>query len=125
MPELSAQMEDTLRQAMADADALRTRILELLQQTGYEDLEHGALGLDIVHHVIDEVLEHSGLGGHIEGTSDPDAHRQAESWKADVERILGEAKQLLTTHDNEDLENAIKALTVAEGSLEEVAERYE
>jgi hypothetical protein len=110
---------------MADADALRARILDLHVQTGYEDLEHGALGLEIVHHAIDEVLEHTGLGGRIAGSQDAEAHRMAERWKADVERILGEANELLATHENEDLETAIKALTVAEGSLEEVAERYE
>lgn len=125
MPGLTSEHEQALRQAMGDADALRARIMELHQQTGYEDLEHGALGLEIVHHAIDEVLEHTGLGGHIAGTPDLEAHRQAEGWRADVQRILAEAAQLLATHDNEDLETAVKALTVAEGSLEEVAERYE
>jgi hypothetical protein len=125
MPELSTENAQALRTAIGDADALRERILMLYRETEYEDLEHAAIGLEIVHHAIDEVLEHTGLGGHIGGTPDADAHRQADAWQADVRRILVEAGRLLTTHDNEDLETAIKALTVAAGSLEEVAERYE
>jgi hypothetical protein len=40
---------------------------------------------------------------------------------------LGEAweSHLLKTHPGEDLETALKALEIAEGSLEEVVERYE
>jgi hypothetical protein len=41
--------------------------------------------------------------------------------------FLGEAweSHLLKTHPGEDLETALKALEIAEGSLEEVVERYE
>ena len=36
-----------------------------------------------------------------------------------------ELQQLMGSHPSEDLETAIKAPTIAEGSLHEVAERYE
>ena len=38
-------------------------------------------------------------------------------------RVQGE--KFLKTHPSEDLETALKALGIAEGSLEEVAEHYE
>jgi hypothetical protein len=125
MPEITPQAEAALKQAMSDSLALHERLMSLYRETQYEDLEHGAMALEIVKHTIEETLEHKGLGGHILGTNDPDAHRQAEGWKADVERIIASAAQLLTSHSNEDLEIAIKALTIAEGSLEEVAEKYQ
>jgi hypothetical protein len=125
MPEMSVETEAAVRAAMTDADALRERMLALYQQTDYEDLEHGAMALEIVHHTLGEVLEHKGLGGHIEATADSAAHAQAERLKSMVEHAIADASDLLRSHQNEDLETAIKALTIAEGSLEEVAERYE
>ena len=104
---------------------MRQRVLALHRETLYEDLEHGAIGLDITGHAIGEVLEHLGLGGGIVPTHDGEAHRQAEAWRGDVQRLMAEAGALLRTHPNEDLDTAIKALMVAAGSLKEVAERYE
>ena len=104
---------------------LRQRVTDLHKRTGYEDLEHAALGLEIVEHALEEVAEHTGLGGHIEGTHDAAAHQQAEGFVDQVRRLQEQARSFLSTHPSEDLETALKALTIAEGSLHEVAERYE
>ena len=114
-----------IRKAMTAAGELRGEIHRLYERVHNEDLSHALLGLDIVVHALDEVLEHRGLGGTIEHQSDPDAHARARAWLGDVERVHREATALLGTHPNEDLETALKALTVAAGSLDEVAERYE
>ena len=125
MSELNQQTEQALRQAKADAEALRDRIQTLSRETKYEDLEHAGLGLDIVEHALEEVLEHTGLGGEIGHEPDPAAHRQTVGWLNDVKRIHTEATEFLASHPSEDLETALKALTIATGSLEEVEERYE
>jgi hypothetical protein len=125
MPELSDAHEKALREVNGEIAALRERIGAIHAQTQYEDLEHAGLGLQIVDHAIEEVLEHAGLGGDIEHTPDPAAHRRATAWLEDVLRVQGEARALLVNHPNEDLETAIKALTITAGSLEEVVERYE
>jgi hypothetical protein len=39
--------------------------------------------------------------------------------------LRAQAGKFLKTHPSEDLETALKALAIAEGSLEEVAEHYE
>jgi hypothetical protein len=106
-------------------EGLRHQVVELHLQTSYADLEHADLGLQVVHHAIEEVLEHTGQGGHIASTPDPQAHQQAEVWLAQVRQLRDAAQSFLGTHPSEDLETAIKALTIAEGSLHEVAERYE
>ena len=125
MSELNQQTEQALHQAKADAEALRDRIQTLYRETKYEDLEHAGLGLDIVEHALEEVLEHTGLGGEIAHEPDPAAHRQTAGWLNDVKRIHTEATAFLASHPSEDLETALKALTIATGSLEEVEERYE
>ena len=117
--------EQVLREVVSDVDRLRGRIQTLHAQTGYEDLEHADLGLQIVHHAIEETLEHKGLGGHIQGTHDPEAHRQAEQWEEAVHRVRAEAGSFLGSHPSEDLETALKALEIAEGSLHETVEAYE
>ena len=81
--------------------------------------------LQIVNHAVEEVLEHTGLGGEIKHQSDASAHDRASGWLNDAQRIQSEARALLASQPNEDLETAIKALTIATGSLEEVVERYE
>ena len=125
MPELTSQQETALRKVEEDVEALRGRVQTLLAETQYADLEHADIGLQIVLHAVEETLEHKGLAGEITHTPDAGAHAKAESWLGDVKRIHAEAGQMLSSQPNEDLETAIKALTVATGSLEEVAERYE
>ena len=53
------------------------------------------------------------------------AHRQAKQWYKIVKGIETQGNKFLNTHPSEDLETALKALEIAEGSLEEVAEHYE
>jgi hypothetical protein len=42
-----------------------------------------------------------------------------------VRGLRAEGGKFLKTHPSEDLETALKALEIAEGSLEEVAEHFE
>jgi uncharacterized protein YidB (DUF937 family) len=123
--DIVANQKVTVEDVTRATDELRQQLQSLHQQTGYEDLEHGLLGLDIVHHVVEEVAEHTGLGGHIEPTQDAAAHTRSEGWLTAVRNLRSEAQTFLGSHANEDLEIASKALTIAEGSLEEVAERYD
>jgi hypothetical protein len=85
----------------------------------------GLLELEIAEHAVNEALEHSGLGGPIERAPDATAHRQARRWQKTVRDVRGQANALLRVRASEDLETALKALEIAEGSFEEVAERYE
>jgi len=97
----------------------------LHRRTGYEDLGHGVLGIEIAEHAVTEALEHRGLGGEIRCTPKPAAHRQARRWHKTVEDLRGQTRRFLRTHPSDDLEAALKALEIAAGSLEEVVERYE
>jgi hypothetical protein len=74
---------------------------------------------------VEETLEHTGLGGEIEHQPDKKGHRQAKQWLKTVKGIQNQANKFLRTHPNEDLETALKALAIADGSLKEVAEHYE
>jgi hypothetical protein len=104
---------------------LRQQIQALYERTHYEDREHAALGLDIVEHAIEETLEHTGLGGHIQRQSDAAVHQQVARWLEQVQGLRREAQEFLASHHNDALETALKALEIAQGSLREVAERYE
>jgi hypothetical protein len=125
MTQGSGQVEDALRETEQQIERLGRQVEELFKETQYQDLEHAGLGLAIARHAVHEVIEHTGQGGHIEHTSDPAAHAQAEGWIRTVQSLRAEASTFLQNHPNEDLETALKALAVAEGSLDEVAERYE
>ncbi len=48
---------------------------------------------------------------------DERAHQEAERLLRVVENLQEEAKTLLKTHPNEDLETAIRALEISKGSL--------
>ena len=74
---------------------------------------------------MEEVLEHSGLGGKIPHNADPAAHKKVEGWRKTVNDLRAEAAAFLKTHPSEDLENALRGLEIADGSLREVAEHYE
>ena len=97
----------------------------IYRKTGYEDLAHGVLALEIAEHTVEETLEHTGLGGEIQHKQNPKAHRQAKQWHKIVKGLRVQGGNFLKTHPSEDLETALKALEIAEGSLEEVAEHYE
>ena len=67
----------------------------------------------------------TGLGGAIQHKPNPKAHRQAKQWHKIVKGLRAQGGQFFKTHPSEDLETALKALEIAEGSLEEVAEHFE
>jgi hypothetical protein len=83
------------------------------------------LALEIAEHAVNETLHHTGLGEEIRRTPNPAAHRQARRWHDTVKDVRGQAGKFLRTHASEDPETALKALEIAAGSLEEVAEHYE
>jgi hypothetical protein len=125
MAPLSQAQKNQLKTIMREFKRLQTRLEAIHKKTGYEDLAHGALALQIAEHTVEETLEHTGLGGDIEHTRNPRAHRQAKQWQKIVKDLRAQGGKFLKTHPSEDLETALKALEIAAGSLEEVAEHYE
>ena len=122
---LRQAQKDQLKGLMRDFKRLQKRLQVIHDKTGYEDLEHGVLALQIAEHTVEETLEHTGLGGEIQHKPNPSAHRQAKQWQKIVKTLQVQEKKFLKTHPSEDLETALKALEIAAGSLEEVAEHYE
>jgi hypothetical protein len=125
MAELSQAQKDKLKGLMGEFKQLQKQLRAIHNKTGYEDLEHGVLALQIAEHTVGETLEHTGLGGEIEHKPNPKAHRQAKQWHKIVKDLRNQGGKFLRTHPSEDLETALKALEIAAGSLEEVAEHYE
>ena len=125
MAQLGKARKDQLKSLMREIKRLQKRLQSIHRQTAYEDLGHGVLALQIAEHTVEETLEHTGLGGEIQHKSNPKAHRQAEQWQKIVKNVRAQAGKFLKTHPSEDLATALKALAIAEGSLEEVAEHYE
>lgn len=104
---------------------LQKRLAAIHKKTAYEDLAHGVLALEIAEHTVEETLEHTGLGGEIKHKSNPKAYRQAKQWLNTVNNLQKQGNKFLSSHPSEDLETALKALAIAAGSLDEVAEHYE
>jgi hypothetical protein len=125
MAPLSQAQKNQLKTIMREFKRLETRLQAIHKKTGYEDLGHGVLALQIAEHTVEETLEHTGLSGEIEHKPNPKAHRQAKQWQKIVKDLRVQGDKFLKTQPSEDLETALKALEIAEGSLEEVAERYE
>jgi hypothetical protein len=125
MTQLDKAQKAELKALKQDFTRLQKQLQAIHNKTGYEDLEHGALALQIAKHAVEETLEHTGLGGEIQHKRNLKAHRQAKQWHTIVKGLRVQGGKFLKTHPNEDLETALKALEIAEGSLEEVAERYE
>jgi len=125
MAELSQAQKDKLKGLMGEFKQLQKQLRAIHNKTGYEDLELGVLALQIAEHTVEETLEHTGLGGEIEHKPNPKAHRQAKQWHKIVKDLRNQGGKFLRTHPSEDLETALKALEIAAGSLEEVAEHYE
>ena len=125
MVQLRQAQKDELKALMKEFEWLQKRLQALHDKTGYEDLGHGVLALQIAEHTVEETLEHTGLGGEIQHKPNPKAHRQAKQWHKIVKGLRAQGGKCLKTHPSEDLETALKALEIAEGSLEEVAEHYE
>jgi hypothetical protein len=116
---------NALKALRGELRRLRKRLHTLHGRTEYEDLGHGVLALEIAEHAVNETLEHSGLGGEVRRAPNPAAHRQALRWHKTVKDVRAQSAVFLRTHASEDLETALKALDIAAGSLEEVAEHYE
>ena len=122
---MTRAQKDQLKGLTRQFKQLQKLLQAIHNKTGYEDLAHGVLALGIAEHAVEETLEHTGLGGEIEHKPNPKAHRRVKQWKKIVKGLRIQGGKFLKTHPNEDLETALKALEIAEGSLEEVAERYE
>ncbi|HZD42211.1 MAG TPA: hypothetical protein VE131_15920 [Terriglobales bacterium] len=125
MARLGKTHQNQLKALMTQFKRLQKQLRVVHQKTGYEDLAHGVLALEIAEHTVEETFEHTGLGGEIQSKRNPQAHRQAKQWHKVVKGIRNQAGKFLKTHPSEDLETALKALEIAEGSLEEVVEHYE
>jgi len=125
MAQLEKAQKDQLQALRAEFKRLQKRLQAIHKKTGYEDLAYGVLALEIAEHTVEETLEHTGLGGEISHKPNPKAHRQAKEWHKTVKGLRAQGGKFLKTHRSEDLETALKALEIAEGSLEEVAEHYE
>jgi hypothetical protein len=125
MSQLAQAQKDQLKALKGEFKRLQKQLQDIHNKTGYEDLEHGVLALEIAEHTVEETLEHTGLGGAIEHKKNPKAHRQAKQWHKIVKGLRVQGGKFLKTHPSEDLETALKALEIAEGSLEKVAEHYE
>ena len=125
MSQLGQAQKNQLTALKKECKRLQKQLEALHKKTGYEDLAHGALALEIAEHTVEETLEHTGLGGEIKHKSNPRAYRQAKQWYETVKGIKNQGNKFLKMHPSEDMENALKALEIAEGSLEEVAEHYE
>jgi hypothetical protein len=125
MAQVRQSQKDQLKALKGELARVQKQLQRIHEKTGYEDLEHGVLALQIAQHTIEETLEHTGLGGKIPRKPNPKAYRQATEWHKTVKALRGQGVRFLKTHPSEDLETAVKALAIAEGSLEEVAEHYE
>ena len=125
MAQLGKAQKNQLTRLKKEFERLQKQLQGIHKKTGYEDLAHGVLALQIAEHTVEETLEHTGLGGEIQHKRNPKAHRQAKQWHKIVKGLRVQGGKFLKTHPSEDLETALKALEIAEGSLEEVAEHYE
>ena len=125
MTQLKQAQKDQLKALKVEFKRLQKRLQNIHKKTGYEDLAHGVLALQIAEHAVEETLEHTGLGGEIQHKRNLKAHRQAKQCHKIVKRLKNQGDKFLKTHRSEDLETALKALEIAEGSLKEVAEHYE
>ena len=125
MPHLEKAQQNQLKALRKELKRLQKQLEAIHKKTKYADLAHGILALEIADHTVEETLEHTGLGGEIQHKRNLKAHRQAKQWYKIVKGIKNHESKFLTSHPSEDLETALKALEIAEGSLEEVAEHYE
>jgi hypothetical protein len=125
MSQLGQAQKNRLTALRKELQRLQKQLAAIHKKTGYEDLAHGVLALEIAEHTVEETLEHTGLGGAIQHKPNPKAYRQAKEWLNVVKNMQKQGNKFLNSHPSEDLETALKALAIAEGSLDEVAEHYE
>ena len=125
MAKMKKAQEKLLNGLIRKFRRLQKKLAVLHDKTGYEDLGHGILSLQSAEHTTEEVLEHTGLGGEIRHEPNAMAHRQAARWHKTVNGLRTQGGKFFETYPSEDMETALKALEIADGSLQEVAERYE
>ena len=125
MAQLGKVQIDRLKTLKKEFKRLQKQLQGIHRKTGYEDLGHGVLALEIAEHTVEETLEHTGLGGEIQHKRNLKAHRQAKQWYKVVKGLRNQGGKFLKAHPSEDLATALKALAIAAGSLEEVVEHYE
>lgn len=125
MAQLGKIQIDRLKTLKKEFKLMKRQLEVVHSKTGYEDLRHGVLALEIAEHTVEEALEHTGLGGEVRHQRNFKAHRQAKQWHKIVKGLRKQGRKFLKSHPSEDLATALKALAIAEGSLEEVVEHYE
>ena len=122
---MTLAQENALKVLRGELRRLCKRLQVLHKRTEYEDLGHGVLALEIAEHAVNEALEGAGLSGEIRRAPDPTARRHALRWQKTVKDVRAQGATFHRRHASEDLATALKALEIAAGSFEEVAERYE
>ena len=80
MAQVRQAQKNQLAALQKEAQRLQKKLQAVHKKTGYEDLAHGVLALEIAEHTMEETLEHTGLGGEIKHQSDAKAYRQAKQW---------------------------------------------
>src|SRR5437879_13923905 len=107
MTQLGHAQENQLKALMKEFKRLQKQLQVIHDKTGYEDLEHGVLALQIAEHTVEETLEHTGLGGEINHKPNPSAHRKAKQWRKIVKALRVQGGNFLNTHPSGDLETAL------------------
>src|ERR1700745_1713488 len=115
MAEVRQAQKDKLKGLMGEFKQLQKQLRAIHNKTGYEDLEHGVLALQIAEHTVEETLEHTGLGGEIEHKPNPKAHRQAKQWHKIVKDLRNQGGKFLRTHRRKSSKSALKVLESSEG----------
>jgi hypothetical protein len=80
MAQVTQAQKNQLAALQREFQRLQKKLKAIHRKTGYDDLAHGVLALEIADHTVEETLEHTGLGGEIQHKSNPKAHRQAKQW---------------------------------------------
>ena len=122
---MTRAQENALKALRRELPRLGKRLQVLHEGTAYEDLGHAVLALEIAEHAVNEALERTGLSGEIQKAPNPTLHRHVLRWHETVKDVRAQGATFLRKHASEDLETALKALEIAAGSFEEVAERCE
>jgi hypothetical protein len=88
MAQLSPPQENRLKTLQKEFKRLQKDLQQIHEKTGYEDLRHGVLALQIAEHTVEETLEHTGLGGEIQHKPSAKAHRQAKIAEGSLEEVV-------------------------------------
>jgi predicted nucleic acid-binding Zn-ribbon protein len=94
MAQLGQAQTDQLKALMEKFKRLQNKLQAMHKETGYEDLEHGVLALQIAEHAVEETLEHRGLSGEIQHKPNPKAHRQAKQWQKNHQGFANTGEQV-------------------------------